>query len=280
MSNRELAPEVERFYSETFDESERLTIAADGRLELLRTQELLRRYLPPAPAKILDVGGGPGVHAKWLVADGYEVDLIDPIPRHVKQASSICHAAIGDARHLEAADDSYDVVLLLGPLYHLPDPADRRKALAEARRVVRRGGLVAAAAINRYASLFEHAALAHLHTERMQASISDILRTATYDGNRGFTLAYFHRAEELENELIKSGLHDVAVFGVEGPAWSLLKVVGQYGVLTPSEALFDSVLTAARLAESYSELLASSSHLLAIGRADHGIIMTKDGRGD
>jgi hypothetical protein len=115
-SNRELAPEVERFYSETFDESERLTTAADGRLELLRTQELLRRYLPPAPAKILDVGGGPGVHAKWLVADGYEVDLIDPVARHVEQASSICRASIGDARHLDAADDTYDVVLLLGPL--------------------------------------------------------------------------------------------------------------------------------------------------------------------
>jgi hypothetical protein len=156
--------------------------------------------------------------------------------------------------------------LLLGPLYHLPDPADRRKALAEARRVVRRGGLVAAAAINRYASLFEHAALAHLHTERMQASISDILRTGTYDGNRGFTLAYFHRAEELADELYQSGLEHVAVFGVEGPVWSLLKAVEQHPDPNPSEALFQSVLTAARLAEPHSELLASNSHLLAVGR--------------
>ncbi|MEE4544178.1 methyltransferase domain-containing protein [Streptomyces sp. V4-01] len=266
MSNLELAPEVERFYSETVDESERLSIAADGRLELIRTQELLRRYLPPAPAKILDVGGGPGAHARWLVEDGYEVDLVDPIARHVEQASSICRASIGDARHLDAADDSYDVVLLLGPLYHLPDPADRRQALAEARRVVRPGGLVAAAAINRYASLFEHAALAHLHTERMQASISEILRTATYDGNRGFTLAYFHRAEELADELCQSGLSEVDVLGIEGPAWSLLKAVENYSEGLSTESLFNSVLAAARIAESHSELLAASSHLLAMGR--------------
>jgi SAM-dependent methyltransferase len=265
MSNLELAPEVERFYSETIDESERLTTAADGRLELIRTQELLRRYLPPAPAKILDVGGGPGVHAKWLVADGYEVDLIDPIARHVEQAAGICRALIGDARNLTAADASYDVVLLLGPLYHLPDPADRRQALAEARRVVRPGGLVAAAAINRYASLFEHAALAHLHTERMQASISNILRTATYDGNRGFTLAYFHRAEELAVELRASGLKDVAVFGVEGPAWSLLKADQRSPGATFDEDLFESALVAARLSEPYPDLLAASSHLLAVG---------------
>jgi SAM-dependent methyltransferase len=211
------------------------------------------------------VGGGPGAHAQWLVADGYEVDLVDPIARHVEQASSICHASIGDARHLDAADASYDVVLVLGPLYHLPDPADRWQALAEAHRVVRPGGLVAAAAINRYASLFEHAALAHLHTGRMQASISEILRTATYDGNRGFTLAYFHRAEELADELRESGLARVALFGVEGPAWSVLKAVGQHEGPGPSDALFESVLTAARLAEQYPELLAANSHLLAVG---------------
>jgi SAM-dependent methyltransferase len=265
MPKPELAPEVERFYSETFDESERLSIAADGRLELLRTQELLRRYLPPPPAKILDVGGGPGAHAKWLVADGYEVDLIDPIARHVEQASSICRASIGDARHLAAADDTYDVVLLLGPLYHLPDPADRLRALAEARRVVRPGGLVAASAINRYASLFEHAALAHLHTERMQTSISEILRTAVYDGSRGFTLAYFHRAEELAGELRESDLKNVVVLGVEGPAWSVLKATQRLEGVHSDISLFKSVATAARLAEPYPELLAASSHLLAIG---------------
>ncbi|WP_405811210.1 class I SAM-dependent methyltransferase [Streptomyces sp. NBC_01520] len=267
MANPELAPEVEHFYSQVVDEDTRLRTSADGRLELIRTQEILRRFLPPAPAHVLDVGGGSGVHAQWLVEDGYRVNLIDPITRHVEQAAKICTAEVGDARHLEAADATYDAVQMLGPLYHLPAPEDRHSALSEARRVVKPGGIVAAAAINRYASLFEHVAYAHLHTERMQASISTILRTAVHDGKRGFTLAYFHRAEDLVMEMRAAGLTDVEVFGIEGPAWSLLKAVEQQPGSGPTDDLFASALTAARLAEPYPELLAASSHLLAVGRA-------------
>ncbi|WP_220134746.1 methyltransferase domain-containing protein [Nonomuraea soli] len=51
-----------------------------GRLEFWRTQDVLRRVLPPAPARVLDVGGGTGVHAELLAADGYDVELLDPHP--------------------------------------------------------------------------------------------------------------------------------------------------------------------------------------------------------
>ncbi|MCX5607888.1 class I SAM-dependent methyltransferase [Streptomyces sp. NBC_00047] len=267
MSKPELAPEVEHFYAQVVDESVRLSTSADGRLELLRTQEILRRFLPPAPARVLDVGGGAGIHAEWLVKDGYDVKLVDPVARHVERAAKICMSELGDARHLAEADSSYDVVQVLGPLYHLPAADDRQAALSEARRVAKPGGLVVAAAINRYASIFEHVTYAHLHTERMQASIGTILRTAIHDGKRGFTLAYFHRAEELAEEMVAAGMVDVQVFGVEGPAWSALKAVEQQAGGAPSEDLFASVLTAARMAEPYPELLAASSHLLAVGRA-------------
>ncbi|MFJ8857061.1 class I SAM-dependent methyltransferase [Streptomyces sp. NPDC102451] len=270
MSNLELAPSVMRFYGETVNEDSRLRSSADGRMELARTQELLRRFLPPAPARVLDVGGGTGIHAEWLVKDGYDVALVDPVPRHVEAASAVCPAAVGDARALVEPDDSFDVVQLLGPLYHLPDPADRQQALAEASRVAKPGGLVAAAAINRYASLFEHVTYAHLHTERIHASVSKILETAVYDGVRGFTLSYFHRAEELVAELVAAGLQDVQVFGIEGPAWSLVKAAEQQPGEGPTDDLIASAMAAARMAEPYPELLAASSHLLAVGRAPDG----------
>lgn len=267
MSQPELSSHIAHFYTQVIDEGTRLSSSADGRLELLRTQELLRRFLPPAPARVLDVGGGTGVHARWLVEDGYHVDLVDPVARHVEQAGEICGATVGDARSLTAEDDSYDVVQLLGPLYHLPDREDRSRALAEAVRVVRPGGVVAAAGINRYSALFEHAALAHLHSERLQGSIAKILASAMHDGRGGFTVAYFHRAEELAEELREAGLVDVQVLGVEGPAWSMLKAVEQQSGAMPAEELFLSALMAARLAEPYPELLAASSHLLAVGRS-------------
>ncbi|MBV1948184.1 bifunctional 2-polyprenyl-6-hydroxyphenol methylase/3-demethylubiquinol 3-O-methyltransferase UbiG [Streptomyces sp. BV129] len=271
MSNPELAPSVMRFYGETVNEDDRLRTSADGRMELARTQELLRRFLPPAPARVLDVGGGTGIHAEWLVKDGYDVTLVDPVPRHVETASAVCPAVVGDARDLSEPDDSFDVVQLLGPLYHLPNPEDRRTALGEAQRVVKPGGLVVAAAINRYASLFEHVTYAHLHKERIRDSVSKILETAVYDGVRGFTLSYFHRAEELASELLTSGLTDVQVFGIEGPAWSLVKAAEQQSGEGPTDELIASAMEAARMAEPYPELLAASSHLLATGRAPAGI---------
>src|SRR5215468_9044778 len=57
-----------------------------GQLERERTRELLSRFLPSAPAVILDVGGGPGGHACWLAKQGYEVHLVDITPLHVEMA--------------------------------------------------------------------------------------------------------------------------------------------------------------------------------------------------
>src|SRR5689334_15344386 len=101
-----------------------------GLVELRRTQEVVRRHLPDPPAQVLDVGGASGVHAEWLAADGFDVHIVDPVPLHVEQATAAGAAAarpftasVGDARHLDAADDSVDVVLVLGPLYHLVERA-------------------------------------------------------------------------------------------------------------------------------------------------------------
>ncbi len=127
-------------YYDRGGEDERL----DGSLELLRTKVLLERYLPPA-AEVLDVGGASGVYPTWLADNGHRVRLIVLVPRHVDSAQALgIDAALGDARELPEPDASRDVVLMLGPLHHLIDRADRVHALAEALRVVRPGGLVLA----------------------------------------------------------------------------------------------------------------------------------------
>ncbi|MET9530341.1 MULTISPECIES: class I SAM-dependent methyltransferase [unclassified Streptomyces] len=272
MTTHQVPPGIIEFYSSTINEADRLSVPADGVLEMVRTQELLRRHLPPAPASVLDVGGGPGSHARWLLADGYRVHLVDPVERHIAEAGKTgCTVELGDARSLTAADDSYDVVLLLGPLYHLIDGEHRRAAMAEAHRVVKPGGLVAAAGISRYASLFEHTALAHLDRPSLQNGISKILAGGAHDGRKGFTEAYFHTAAELSEELSGAGLTDTTVYGVEGPAWSLLKATEHHtGESLADSAMFQSALAAARMAEPYPDLLAASSHLLAVGRRPVG----------
>src|SRR5204862_5703302 len=91
--------------------------------------------------------------------------LVDPCPLHVAEARATLRsgtARVGDARGLDEPDASFDAVLLLGPLYHLPERDDRLAALREARRVVRPGGQVFAAAISRCASAFDGMARGHL----------------------------------------------------------------------------------------------------------------------
>ena len=128
-------------YYQLGEESDRL-FAGIGRLERVRSQELLSRFLPPPPATIFDVGGGPGTYSAWLARAGYQVHLVDPILLHLQQARQrsdsqpifpIRSIVMGDARWLGVPPASADAVLLLGPLYHLLEREDRITAIREAR---------------------------------------------------------------------------------------------------------------------------------------------------
>ncbi|MBT2458908.1 hypothetical protein [Streptomyces sp. ISL-86] len=148
----------------------------------------------------------------------------------------------------------------------LLEHGDRLQALREAARVVRPGGLVAAAAIGRYASLFEHVATTMLTVDRVRAAVTDILVSGVHEpGRKGFTSAYFHTGESLAAEMREAGLSEPRVYGVEGPAWSALKATEQHtrDSLIDSK-MFEAALTAARLAEPHPDLLAASSHMLAV----------------
>jgi 2-polyprenyl-3-methyl-5-hydroxy-6-metoxy-1,4-benzoquinol methylase len=261
---------IVRHYEST-DEENRIN-SGFGELELLRTREILRRHLPPAPAEVLDVGGATGVHASWLAADGYRVHIVDLTPRHVEKARADLAplgvtAELGDARSLGAADRSFDAVLLLGPLYHLIDRADRVLALTEARRVVRPGGIVVVAAINRFASLFDGLRREFLFEPAFRAIVERDLADGCHrnDDNREgwFTTAYFHRPDELDAEIAAAGLRLVELVGVEGIAhW--LRPLGERWA---SDAGRETILFAARALEAEPSLLGLSPHLIAVARA-------------
>jgi SAM-dependent methyltransferase len=272
--------EVTRYYETRAYEQRRITRDA-GRLELVRTQEIVRRHLPAGPGdheqgrlRILDVGGAAGVHAGWLAAEGHDVHLVDPVPLHVEQARAAAgeahafHAEIGDARHLEHDDGTFDAVLLLGPLYHLVDRADRAQAFAEARRVLRDGGVLFAAAISRFASLFDGLARGFLFDPDFQAivdrDLSDGLHRNPTDHERWFTTAYFHRPEELESEARAAGLVVREVVGVEGLAGWLPDLAAHWDDTRHREV----ILRAARSIEREPALLGLSAHLLLVAQRD------------
>jgi SAM-dependent methyltransferase len=238
-----------------------------GLLELLRTRDVLSRFLPKPPAKVLDVGGAAGVHAEWLAAEGYRVHLVDPVPLHVQQAGGMpgVRATLGDARDLDAADASYDVVLLCGPLYHLPDAEDRLRAWREAARVVRPGGLVAAASIGRYASLFDGLRRASPHEPRYRGVVEHALATGEHrppPDAPWFTTAYFHRPDEPAEEARAAGLDVLTTVTVEGTAWMLSEHDLDESLRDPVRR--DYLLWALRQVESDPSVLGAASHLLTL----------------
>ena len=233
--------------------------AGAPKLELARTLELLDRFIPPPPADVLDVGGGPGVYATIFSERGYRVRLVDLLPLHVEHARAEgIDAVLGDARALEEADETYDVALLLGPLYHLTERIDRVRALREAHRVLRPGGMLAAAAISRIASLLDGLKYGRLSDPTFLAIAERDLRDGQHrnpdPAHVGwFTTAFFHRAEELDEEIREAGFTLEDVFGVEGPAYWF-------------EAERDVELFAARATEADPAARAMSAHLLAVAR--------------
>src|SRR5438093_4854481 len=146
--------DVVALYERSAGEGDRRLATALGRLEFVRTQELVLRLLPDTPAIVADVGGGSGPYASWLAARGYMVHLIEPTSSHLEQASTRSRAgpdfqvSLGHAGALPLSEATQDAVLMLGPLYHLRDPGDRQRAWAEARRVLVEAGTVLAVAIN------------------------------------------------------------------------------------------------------------------------------------
>lgn len=258
-----VSTEIVTFYETHYEEASRLDRRPQTRLERIRTLELLRELLPPAPARILDVGGGPGAYARELITDGHLVRLVDIVPRHVEQARAgepPIDAVLGDARELPEPDDSQDATLLLGPLYHLHERADRVRAIREAIRVTRPGGPIAIAAIGRFAGPIDFLATGRF-SERTVGEARRLVTDGVNDPSIGFTEAYFHRVGELRDECREAGLTGLVIHGVEGPGWAAAEAAPE------NRAIFDAALELARVYSAEPDLVGVSAHLLAIGTA-------------
>lgn len=246
-----------------------------GQLEFIRTMEVLHRYLLGPPATVADVGGGPGAYAWPLAGEGYTVHLLDPMALHIEQAQAaspafsdaeLASARVGDARQLPWPDETIDVALLLGPLYHLTELEDRLAALSEARRILRPGGLLVAAAISRFASTYDGLGRGFVAEPEFRAIVERDVRDGQHRNPQRhpdwFTTAYFHHPDELEDEIRQSGLAIDALLAVEGPAGWLENLDWWLSDTARREALMETI---ARV-ESERSLLGASPHLLVIAR--------------
>jgi SAM-dependent methyltransferase len=243
-----------------------------GKIEFARTVEIVRRHLPPPPAVVADVGGGPGRYALWLADSGYRVRHRDLVGLHVEQLTADAAAdglsvetAVGDARSLDMADASADAVLLLGPLYHLTERPERVQALREAARIVRPGGPVFAAAISRWAPRL-HGELVERLGERFPTIVGQLaeveetgLLPPLFPGSFS---GYCHRPQQLHSEIRAAGMDVVDLVSIEGLSFALPDL--EQRLAQPDTRTV--VLDAARAMERVPELLGLGPHLLATAR--------------
>jgi ubiquinone/menaquinone biosynthesis C-methylase UbiE len=220
---------INTFYNSTQMETDRLGQHV-FQLEKIRSQEIIERYLKSSMT-IADIGGATGAYSFWLHDMGHKIHLLDAAEFHIEAATKIsivenkplASIALGDARQLPYDDEQFDLVLLFGPLYHLQEKDDRIKAIAESRRVLKKDGIVLAATITRYASLFDGFWQGFID----DPAFENILKQDLEDGNHFnpvnhpmyFTDSHFHTQEEIKEEFIAAGFCEFNLIAVEGFGW-------------------------------------------------------------
>lgn len=269
----QLPSEIRKHY-DTVQERSRLFTQA-GQLEFYRTKELISRYLPRKPITVLDIGGGPGAYACWLAKLGHTVHLVDPVPVHLEQAKRASNAqpdrplasvTLGEARTLRFGTKSSDVVLFLGPLYHLIRKRDRIRSLSEAFRTLKRGGLLFAAAISRSASALDGLFRGFMEDPAFFRIVRRDLRSGQHrnptDRPEYFTTAFFHHPNELKDEIREAGFETPHLYAIEGPGWLLTN----FEKVWHDPVLRGRLLTIVKATETEPALMGQSAHILAVAR--------------
>lgn len=192
------------------------------------TLRALQAYLPPAPAHILDCGGGPGRYALELTRQGYSVTLFDLAAGNLALAeqkaaeAGLALAALAQGNALDLtrfADDAFDAVLLMGPLYHLLERNERTQALCEATRVLKPGGVLFAAFLAPYAA-HRDAAIRYPEEPLLNSALYEEIersgRLLPRSPDATAFSAYFAQPAEVQTLCRAAGLEMLTLLGVEG----------------------------------------------------------------
>jgi SAM-dependent methyltransferase len=182
----------------------------------------------PARLKIIDIGGGPGRYSLLLDRAGHEVTLVDLAPANVEYARKATGGRLAGYLCGTATDlgvfrgGTFDAALLLGPLYHLLDAADRRLAVAEAGRVLAPGGLLFASFITVFAPLRDMAKNSPeeiLSYFPAPSNLAEWIKDGRWPSRPGggFTNAYFIHPSAVRPFMEAAGdLATLSVLGLEG----------------------------------------------------------------
>lgn len=254
---------------ENYREEDRLSSNRARKIEFLTTIKVLDTLLE-GKKKILDCAAGTGIYSFYYADKGHTVTATDITPRHINIIRDLLRTkdyemetAVLDATDMQIfADESFDVVLNMGPFYHLIEKDDRDKCLSESLRVLKKGGLLVTAYIPRF-YVFQYVAMQdekYLDSRLAEQLIkTGVLR---HDDEKCFwTDTYYSSSEEMEHLYSQYGLTVIDHFAQDGLSPQFSKAVDQWND-EQFRTWFDYHYSICR----EKSLLGASNHVVIIGR--------------
>ena len=248
-----------------------------GIIEFYRTKEILKKYITTNNNTIYDIGGGIGIYSSWLSEMKNDVHLLDLAPSAIKYAlenqsdSNTFIAEVCDARNINRTDESADIVLLMGPLYHLQDINDRLKVLSECYRVLKKGGLLFSVGISKFSTTTWAISTYGSENELLNENIfMDMLKKELTTGNHIrpkeypylITQAYFHNPLELQNEIELAGFKTINKHAIEGIIWFTPDLNEKW----ENETSRNRLLNILNLTENEESIMGMSPHFMVVSQ--------------
>ena len=238
------------------------------------TKRILEKYLPAAPAGIIDIGGGPGRYSFWLSKAGYEVSLLDLAQNCIdfakeeskRQNVKIRDFMVGNVLELDnlVQDRVFDVALLMGPMYHLTAEEDRVTAIRKTLGKLKKNGLIVVSFISAYAPVLD--ALKY-NPEELRGNVA---RYAEYldkgvnvvtAENPGFTSAYFVNPARVDEFMSQFNVEKLGLYTAES-------ILGPFEkqLLDVDKQIFDSCIELGMKFVEDDFCRACGEHLLFVGK--------------
>lgn len=247
-------------YYNKFNEDKRLN-SKYGQIEFLTSLKYIHEYLEKMDTpKIIDIGAGSGRYSATLAEDGYDVTAVELVKhnlRMIEQKSDKVKAYQGNAVNLSRfKDETFDLVLLFGPMYHLCDKESQVKALLEAKRIAKKGAVIMVAYC-----MNEFAVITHGFKDN---NIKECIQNGLLDDNfhclaRPDDLYNVVRLDDINELNDKAGLTRIKIITPDGPASYIRNVLNKM-----DDETFDLFIKYHLATCERQELIGASAHTLDI----------------
>lgn len=254
-----------QFY-ENYDEESRLT-SRHGSVEFLTTVRYIEKYLRPG-MRILEIGAATGRYSHYFARQGYQVDAVELVEHNIAlfKANTKPNEPVtvtqGNAKDLSAfSDNTYDITLLLGPMYHLFTEQEQLQALREAIRVTKKDGVIFAAYCGNEATLVQYCfGRGMLKEQRYRDLIDPVTFKASSDPAELFEL---YRREDIDCLMSHFAVTRLHYVGTDMATNYMRQTVDEM-----DEELFDLYLRYHFAICERADLVGASHHILDIFRKE------------